>query len=219
MRSRRCRLLLLSAGLLALLLAAAGFFIYWTQSGPGLDSEADRLAEILGLQPGMTVAEIGAGKGRMAVHLARSLGPSGRLYATEIQAYKLDAIRRAAAAAGLDNITTVEAGQDSTGLPDGCCDVIYMRRVYHHLTDPATIGRGLREALRPGGRLAVIDFFSPRWMFWLRHGIAADVLVAQLSTAGFALERRIDRWSPVDYCIVFRRPALKTPSEPLPGSR
>lgn len=206
MRSPWFRLLLVAAALCVGLLGAGSLAIYWFQFGPGLAREADRLASLLELRPGMTVAEIGAGSGRIAVHLARRLGPSGRLYATEIDAAKLEAIRSRAAAAGLAHVTAPLAGQRSTGLPDACCDVIYMRRVYHHLTDPAAINGSLYAALRPGGRLAVIDFLSPRWIFFLRHGIPAQVPLVQIPSAGFTLEQRIDGWSPIDYCLVFRKP-------------
>lgn len=192
-------------GLPALLVTAAGLAIFWSQFGPGLDREVSRLASLVELRPGMTVAEIGAGKGRMAVLVARRLGPSGRLYATEIEAAKLDAIRGAAAAAGLTNITVLEAGEHAANLPDACCDVIYMRRVYHHFTDAAAIDKTLYAALRPGGRLAIIDFLTPRWIFWTRHGIASDVVLAQLTPAGFTLERRVNGWSPIDYCLVLVR--------------
>jgi SAM-dependent methyltransferase len=202
------RLLLLAAGLVALLAAIVGGAIFWSR-GPGLDGEVARLASLVNLRGGTSVAEIGAGGGRMAVRVAGRLGPSGRLYATEIEAGKRDAIRSAAAAAGLANIDVLEAGEHSAGLPEACCDLIYMRRVYHHFTDAASINKTLYAALRPGGRLAIIDFLSPRWVFWLRHGIPLDVVLGQITSAGFTLERRVEGWSPIDYCLVFRKPAAR----------
>jgi ubiquinone/menaquinone biosynthesis C-methylase UbiE len=186
-------------------MAALVLAVYYYQRGPGLEREVDRLASLVDLRSTMTVAEIGTGKGRMAVRLARRLGPSGRLYATELETWKLDAVRNAAASGGVANITAILAGEHSTGLPDACCDIIYMRRVYHHFADPASMGRSLHAALRPNGRLAVIDFLSPRWMPFLRHGIPSNTLVEQVTGAGFTLERRIDGWSPIDYCLVFRQ--------------
>lgn len=215
-KRRRTRRLLLAAVVPAVLLVAVGLAIFWFQCGPGLEAEVDRLASLLELRPNMTVAEIGAGKGRMAVRVARRLGPSGRLYTTEIEGGKLEAIRSAAAAAGLTNITTLQAGEHSAGLPDACCEVIYMRRVYHHLGDPTSINKTLYAALRPGGRLAVIDFLSPRWMFWLHHGIPPGVVTGQVTSAGFTLDRRVDGWSPIDYCLIFRKPV---PHPPIPHVR
>ncbi len=204
MMSRRSCLLALAAGLAVFLLAASGL-VLWSQRGPGLRNEADRLASVIELRPGMTCAEIGAGRGRMAVRMAQHLGPSGHLYATEMEDEKLRAIRSAASDAGVANIAVIRAGEHSANLPDNCCDVIYMRRVYHHLSDAAAINRTLYNAIRPGGRLAVIDFLSPRWMLFLHHGIPSDVLVSQVTAAGFILERRIDGWSPIDYCLIFRK--------------
>jgi ubiquinone/menaquinone biosynthesis C-methylase UbiE len=188
-----------------LVVAVLGGIVAWAEYGPGLDREAEGLARLVDLRPGMTVAEIGAGKGRTAVRIARFLGPEGRLFASEIEAEKLEAIRDAAAAAGLSNVTVLEAGEHSTNLADQCCDVIYMRRVYHHLTDAGAVGRSLHSALRANGRLAVIDMLTPAWLIVLRHGIPSGEASGQLVSAGFALERRIDRWSPIDYCLVFRK--------------
>jgi len=207
MVSRHSRLLVFAAGLAVLLLVAMSLAILWSQRGPGFRNEVDRLASVMELRPGMTGAEIGAGRGRMAVRMAQHLGPSGRLYATEIEDEKLQAIRSAASDAGLTNIMVIRAGEHSANLPDNCCDIIYMRRVYHHLDDAAAINRTLYNAIRPGGRLAIIDFLSPRWMFFLHHGIPSDVLVRQVTAAGFILERRIDGWSPIDYCLIFRKRA------------
>lgn len=205
MLSRRDRLLLPGAGALLLVLGAAALGVSWWARGPGLDAEVNRLISVLGLRPGKTVADIGAGSGRMAVRMAQRLGPSSRVYATEIGAAKLQDIRDAATAAGVANITVLEAGEHATRLPDACCDAIYMRHVYHHLTDARAINSSLSAALQPGGRLAVIDFLSPRWMFFLHHGIPADVAVGQITGAGFVLEGRIEAWSPIGYCLVFRK--------------
>lgn len=153
----------------------------------------------------MTGAEIGAGNGRMAVRIAQHLGPSGHLYATEIDADKVRDIQSAVAAAGLTNITPVQAREHSAGLPDNCCDIMFMRHVYHHITDADNTNRTLYAALRPGGRLVIIDFVSPRWMFFLHHGIRSDLLAGQVTAAGFTLEGRIDGWSPIDYCLIFRK--------------
>lgn len=204
MRRTAKRFLIVAAAVIVLLLAIAGAAAYWSEFGPGLDREVARLAALLELRPGMTVAEIGAGKGRMAVRMARRLGPSGRLYATEIDAGKLQAIRNAARRSGLDNITVVEGGERSTGLPAACCDVIYMRRVYHHFTDAAAMGKALHAALRPRGRLVVLDFLFTGWRIFPSHGVASESVVRELTQAGFTPERSIPRWSPIGYCAVFR---------------
>ena len=209
MLSRRVRILLISAGALVLVVISGAVAVFCYVRGPGLDRQADRLAALSGLQAGMKVAEIGAGEGRIAVRVAQHVGPTGRLYATELETWQLEAIRSAAAAASLNSIDVLRAGEHSTNLPDACCEVIYMRRVYHHLSDPASIDKSLFAALAPGGRLVIIDMLSPRWVFWMHHGIAPDVVEAQVASAGFQLERRVDGWSPIDYCFVFRKPSQR----------
>src|SRR5262245_58956210 len=118
--------------------------------------EGVRLAELLALEPGMEVADIGAGEGDLAFTLAQPVGPSGRVYATELDSDKLKDLREKAAT--VSNVTIVEAQSAATGLPDACCDAIYMRDVYHHLTDPGAVNRDIARALRPGGKLVIIDF-------------------------------------------------------------
>lgn len=195
-----------------LLVAVAAAITLFT-CGTGVDDELERLAKLVELRPGMAVGEIGAGKGRMAIAVARHLGASSRVFATEIDAKKIQAIRDVAVRAGLTNITVIQGGQQSAGLPDGCCDVIYMRRVYHHLTHADAINNSLYSALRPGGRLAVIDLLLKLPLF--RHGIASDDMIRQVTAAGFVLDRSVSRWSLVDYLLVFSKPAAPVKSDSL----
>jgi SAM-dependent methyltransferase len=207
MMKSRVRKTLLAAS--ALLLAVPTLFAglaWWFEWGPGFRRQCDRLVTVAGIAPGMTVADIGAGAGGIAVRIAARLGPSGHLYATELFESHLEAIRNRAAAAGLANITTIHAAVDATGLPAACCDVIYMRRVYHHLEDPTAIAASIRSSLRPGGRFVVIDMLTPRWIpLSFQHGIPSGDIRAGLESAGFQLERRFEWWSPVDYCLIFRK--------------
>ena len=184
--------------------------------------EADRLAALLELRPGAAVAEIGAGDGAMTVEIATHVGASGHVYATEIEAEKQDAIRAAARAAGLANVEVLPAQFTSTGLPTGCCAAIFMRHVYHHLSDPDAIDRDLLRALRPGGLLVVVDF-PPTW--YLRpftpegvgaershHGIEPAAALRELRAAGFEEVKEIDSWNVRwlardSYALVLRRPA------------
>jgi ubiquinone/menaquinone biosynthesis C-methylase UbiE len=187
----------------------------------GAEAEADRLAALLELRPGVTVAEIGAGDGEMTVEIAERVGVTGRVYATEIETEKQEAIRTAARAAGLANVEVVPAQLTSSGLPADCCEAIFMRHVYHHLSDPAAVDRDLLRALRPGGVLVVVDF-PPTWYLRpftpegvgeerSRHGIEASDALIELLAAGFGQARRIEPWherwlGPDTYALVVRRP-------------
>ena len=133
--------------------------------------EVPELATLFDLKPGMTVADVGAGFGAWTMAFAKIVGPSGRVYASDIGAPQLAALREAAKTHS--NVTVVEGAATSTNLPAACCDAILIRDAYHHLTQPAAIVKSLAAALKPGGRLAVIDF-PPRPNSEVPEGVPAD---------------------------------------------
>lgn len=173
-------------------------------------SELPRLRQALALKPGMVVADVGAGKGELTLTLASEVGPSGRVFSSEIDPGRLALLRETVAAAGFGHITVVEARSHDTGLPPDCCDVIVVRRVYHHLTDPARTNASLLQSLRPGGLLAVIDLPPPFSGHRGSLGISAKVVVDEVTRRGFELVRLINDWpgrGPLaSYCAIFRKP-------------
>jgi len=200
--TRRARVLVV-VGLLAALGAAAVL----TASRLMRRAELARLESLLGLRDGMRVADVGAGSGWLAVEMARRVGPSGHVYATELDRGRLDDIREAARDAGLANVTVLQAGERATNLPAGCCDAVVLRRVYHHLSDPAAVTASIRAALLPGGRLAVIEFRREGVLGRLTGmGIESDALVERVGAAGFETVTT-DEWPGWDHHVaVFRRP-------------
>ena len=209
-------------GLALLLLAVTAGVLLYARGIANSEAEASRIAELLGLSPGMTVAEIGAGEGRMTVGIARRLGPGGHMFSTELNPARLRDIQEAVAKAGLTNVTAVRGEERKTNLPERCCDAIFMRDVYHHFTDPAAMDASLLESLRPGGLLAIVDFVPRVWLFWLRrpagvpenrggHGVPQRILIEEATRAGFLFDRAIDTWGhwPKSYCIVFRKPVMR----------
>ena len=179
--------------------------------------EAEKLATLLNWKPGSAVAEIGAGEGGMTLAAAERVGPAGRVYTTELAADKLAKLQSLAAAQKTQNIIAVKAGEAETNLPRQCCDSIFMRRVYHHFTDPAKEDASLFESLKPGGLLAVIDFQPgegpgvpkiPKGVPKNRggHGMPKQLLVEELTAAGFQVLTTPADWPRPDYCIVFRKP-------------
>ena len=170
--------------------------------------EADELARLLDLEPGDTVADVGAGNGWLSVEVAQRVGPGGRVFATELSASRRGDIRESVSAAGLGNVTVVEAGERDTNLSPACCDAIFHRRVYHHLTDPAATNASLYAALRPGGRLAVIELefgglfgFLRAWPHWTDD----EQVVAEVTAAGFTHVATTDWPVAAHYAAVFRK--------------
>jgi SAM-dependent methyltransferase len=167
--------------------------------------EAPQLAEVLGLEPGSIVADIGTGGGAMAIVLGRLVG-SGRVYATDITQRSLAITREYANKEGLTNITVVEGGAASTNLPSECCDALFMRNVYHHVTEPAAFNKSLYATAKPGARVAIIDAPPgkgselPAGVPASRggHGVPVTAVMDELIAAGFVHMRTIQGWPPGD---------------------
>lgn len=177
--------------------------------------EVERLVEWLEIEPGAVVADLGAGDGRFAIAMARRVGPSGRVFATELSDERLADIRQAAKDAGVSNITVIQGEVSRTNLPDACCDALFSRNVYHHLNDPAAINAGIFRALRTGGRLAIIDFEPGGIMDWFGvetegrhggHGTPKETVVKEVTAAGFQVIREPEKWRGRTYGALFRRP-------------
>jgi ubiquinone/menaquinone biosynthesis C-methylase UbiE len=178
-------------------------------------SQAAKLYELLELEPDMTIADIGAGSGEMTVLLAKRLDKSGRVYSTDINQDRLKEIRAAASKAHLDNVVVLEGAEKATNLPDACCDAIFIRNVYHHFGDPPAMNRSLLAALKPGGRLAIIDFVPrkgserPNGSPASRggHGVTSDIVSEEVTAVGFTRVETIDKWDgrQGEFLVLFRK--------------
>lgn len=176
--------------------------------------DAARLAKAMKLTAGESVADIGAGAGQLTVELARVVGPTGRLYATELESDRMRAIRKAADSARLKNVTVLEAHATRTNLPERCCDALVLRNVYHHIKNPVLMNQSLYQSLKPGGRLAIIDFppdgadsADPgRRSDDGQHGVTPPTIVRELRQAGFELVTSEDGNGTRRFLVVMRRP-------------
>lgn len=193
--------------------ALAGLLAFTTHAQDNA-LDAERLTRVLELGPGKVVVELGAGAGQLTVAMARTVGPTGRVYSNEINPDRRADIAKAVAAAALTNVTIVEGVTAATNVPEGCCDAAFMRNVYHHFEDPAAMNRSLFASLKPGGRIAIIDF-PPRSgaasaspggrASGSRHGVSAETVIEELQAAGFTIvetDRPASRW----FMVVGRKP-------------
>jgi predicted methyltransferase len=180
--------------------------------------EVPQLVQLMELKPGMTVADVGAGFGAWTMRFSRFIGPNGRVFATDIGAPQIAALRDIVQREKLTNVTVLEGAPTSTNLPAACCDAILIRDAYHHLTQPADMIKSIAASLKPGGRFVVIDF-PPRPKTEvpagvpanrLGHGVPPDVVHGEVSAALMHV-RTIPSWSPTGstaadlYLLLFRK--------------
>lgn len=180
--------------------------------------EVPRLIELLELKPGMTIGDVGAGFGAWTTAFSKWTGASGRVYSTDIGEKQLAFLRETTKRDGLTNVTVLAGAERSTNLPANCCDAILIRDAYHHLTQPNDMLRSVAASLKPGGRLAVIDF-PPRPNSELPagvpsnrngHGVPPDVVIQEVKGAGLTMVSQNRQWSaqsqPNDlFLVIFRK--------------
>jgi len=173
----------------------------------GFRAEAERIAGVLRLAPGINVGDIRAGRGRWTVDMARRVGPAGQVYAT-VGPNPAHELLQTVAAGGVDNVSVItKTPGASPRLPLGCCEAILVRAVYHDFADRRTLLASLRKNLKPGGLLAIIDFDEGTPEQAGGHGIAHRTVLAEVTAAGFELRETYAHWSGNAFCLVFRQPA------------
>ncbi len=196
--------------------AIAGAYAYREYRKERLQHEAERLWELLGLRAGSRLGHVGAGTGDLTALLAARVGPEGRVFAAETEGRRLRRLTRRQQQAAWQNVEIVRARPDDCGLTAGSCDAVFMRGVYHHLTDPEAMAGSLLRALRPGGTLAVIDF-APRLPLapWMPkgippnrggHGIRHPLVRQELERAGFEAVRVLEDWPGGSFCVLVQKP-------------
>jgi len=187
----------------------------WTQRFEGEAREIfvhrRDIVERLDLQPGMAVADIGAGTGLFVGPFAGAVGPAGRVYAVDISPRFVEHLKRRASDAGLAQVEVVLGKDRSPELPEDSIDLAFVCDVYHHIEYPRSMLASLRRALRPGAALVVIDFerIPGRTRQWILDHVRAgkEEFTEEIEEAGFVLEQQV----PIDglvenYMLRFRSP-------------
>lgn len=158
------------------------------------EERPDKALDALRIKPGMIVADIGAGTGYMSLRLARRVGPSGKVYANDIQPEMLELLRENARAAHLGNIQTVLGTETDPKLPRDALDLVLLVDVYHELSEPQKMLQKIRESLQPGGRLVLLEYRKedPRIPIRPEHKMSVAEVKAELEPEGFRLASVIE---------------------------
>jgi len=114
----------------------------------------------MGLEPGMTVADVGTGVGYMLPFLSKRVGPEGHVIAEDIFDDFLSAARQAAETHNLTNVTFVKGTETDPTLPEGQVDIVLALDVYHHFNYPEKMLAAIHQALKPGGKLVIVEYYK-----------------------------------------------------------
>lgn len=157
------------------------------------------------LKPGMNAADIGAGTGYFNRHLAEAVGPGGKVYAADLEPKMVAYMGERAKREETPNVVPLLAAADDPELPAGAIDMILIVNTYHHFDDRLAYFGRLKAALKPGGRIAVIDFLKKELPVGppLEHKLDRDQVVAEMDAAGYDLIREPE-FLPYQYFLIFQ---------------
>lgn len=183
----------------------------WLERPGRAEEEApELLLAAIGLDGGETVVDLGCGSGYYTRRLAQAVGESGEVYGVDIQPEMLELLRRSAEEAGLDNVVPVLGATDDMRLPPqvvGEVDLILLVDVYHEIQDPAAMLANMRQALAPGGRVALVEFrLEGETAAHIKpdHRMSIEQVRREWEPAGFELVELVEEL-PTQHLFLFRR--------------
>ena len=171
-----------------------------------LEEEPDKALDALGALSGLTVADVGAGSGYFTVRLAARVGPKGRVFANDLQPEMLKMLAARLARNNVRNVTLVQGRVDHPRLPAASIDLALMVDVYHEFSEPQKMLRGLHEALKPDGRLVLLEYRKedPDVPIRFDHKMSIAEAKLELEAEGFTLTRT-DARLPRQHILIFSK--------------
>src|SRR6266571_4922368 len=172
--------------------------------------EPRQLVRLLGIKPGMTVADIGAGSGYYVVRLAPIVGPNGRIIAEDIVPKYLQSLRKRVRNLGLQNVVISLGEPHDPKLPADSVDIAILVHMYHEIEQPYGLLYNLVPALKPQARVGIVDAFAPT----SKHGTPPSLLRCELAAVGYR-EISFDRLTGSDaYLAIFAPPSVASRTRP-----
>lgn len=172
-----------------------------------IEEEPETALNAIGIAPGSTVADVGAGSGYFAVRMARRVGAQGRVYANDLQPEMLAMLASRLQKEGVPNVTLVQGTVDDPKLPAASIDLILLVDVYHEFSQPQIMLRRMREALKPGGRLVLLEYRKedPSVPIRPEHKMSVAEAKLEVEAEGYTLSR-VDSALPRQHILIFTRP-------------
>jgi ubiquinone/menaquinone biosynthesis C-methylase UbiE len=165
--------------------------------------QINRVMDMLGIESGKNVADIGAGSGWFTVRAARRVTGSGTVYAVDINPAAIQYIDQRAKEEKLQNIKTIVSKPDDPQLPADSIDAVLLLKTYHEVAHPIVLLRNLCPSLKPGAKIGIID----RNGNGADHGVSKDVVVREAAQAGYELRdsQNFVKADGMDYFLIFTR--------------
>ena len=163
----------------------------------------EQVMDAAGIEPGMVIGEVGAGQGRFTMHLARRVGPEGKVFANDIDARGLEFLRERCEQAGVSNVEIILGQPDDPRFPEASLDLAFMVWTYHWFDQPVAMLKAILPALKPGGTVVLVEPDPVRAPGGPDHGVSPERVRREAGEAGFELIRAED-FLPEDVFLVLR---------------
>jgi predicted methyltransferase len=166
----------------------------------------EQALQLIGIRPGMVVADVGAGSGYMTTRIARLVGPTGKVYANDLQPAMLQIIRSKAESEHLANVEVVQGTETDARLPDDTLDLALLVDVYHEFWHPQEMLRSIRRSLKAGGRLILVEYRKedPSIPIADTHRMSVAEARTEVEAEGFTFDRLVPGL-PRQHIIIFRK--------------
>lgn len=171
-----------------------------------LEEMPETALDKIGIRPGMSVADVGAGVGYFTIRLAKRVGAEGKVYAVDVQPEMLSMLRERAARSGVKNISTILGSESDPRLPKSALDLILLVDVYHEFSQPQRMLQKMLEALKSDGRLVLLEYRKedPHIPIRSEHKMSIEEARTELEAEGFRLEKVLPDL-PRQHILVFRK--------------
>ena len=170
------------------------------------EEKPEKAIAALDLKPGMFVGDVGAGTGYYSIRIAKHIAPGGKVFANDIQPEMLDKLRSNATAEGVTNVEPVLGTESDPKLPRGKLDLVILVDVYHEFSRPQRMLEAIRDSLKPGGRLVLLEFRKedPTVPIRPEHKMSVEEVKAEVTPEGYRFEKVVDTL-PWQHIIFFRK--------------
>jgi ubiquinone/menaquinone biosynthesis C-methylase UbiE len=165
------------------------------REGRAEKEKPEMVIEAMEIRPGMTVAEIGAGSGFFSRRLAKAVGPTGKVYAEDIQPEMLDLLKKNDAKEGITNVVTILGTETDPKLPAQGIDRILLVDVYHEFQKPEPMLASIRDSLAPGGTVILVEYRlegETASHINIKHRMSVDQVLSEWTGAGFLLLNQVE---------------------------